>query len=74
MKSNKSVKFDQVFIHEFPIIMGDNPAVSRGAPLTIDWKPMTHDVLDIDIYEYLREPERRHRKRMIVSASKRAKM
>jgi len=70
----KSVRFDQVFIHEFPIIMGDNPAVSKGAPITIDWKPIAHDVLDLDIYEYLREPERRHRKRIIVSNSKRTKI
>jgi hypothetical protein len=70
----KSVKFDQVFIHEFPLIMGDNPAVSKGAPLTIDWQPIAHDVIDVDIYEYLRGPERRHRKRMILSTSRRAKM
>jgi hypothetical protein len=72
--NNSKVKFDQVFIHEFAIILGDNPAVSKGAPVTIGWKPVAHDVMDVDIYEYLREPERRHRKRIVLSAQRRAKM
>jgi len=72
--STTRVKFDQVFLHEFPLILGDNPAVSKGAPVTIDWKACSHDVMDLEIYEYLRAPERRHRRKFLLSASRRAKL
>ena len=34
-----SVKFDRIEVQSYPIIMGDNPAVSGGIPLTIGWEP-----------------------------------
>lgn len=39
---NLTVSFDRVIIREYPICLGNNPSVSRGPPLTIDWDPMTH--------------------------------
>lgn len=39
---NLAVSFDKVIIREYPICLGNNPSVSRGPPLTIDWDPMTH--------------------------------
>jgi len=39
---NLSVSFDRVVIREYPICLGNNPSVSRGPPLSIDWDPMTH--------------------------------
>ena len=68
------VRFDQVFVHEFPIILGDNPSVSKGAPLTIGWTAIRHDAMELDMYEYLRQPERRPtRKRLILSTNRRMK-
>ena len=73
--NNSKVRFDQVFIHEFPIILGDNPSVSKGAPLTLDWKALRHDAVELDMYEYLRAPERKdNRRRLILSNNRRMKM
>lgn len=48
----KSVRFSSVEIREYPIILGDNAAVSRGPPITIDWQYMTiHHFKTLDEYE-----------------------
>lgn len=57
-RSASGVKFDKVVVREFPVELGDNPAVSRGAPLTIDWEPINHIEYDLDIYEDNRKPRR----------------
>ena len=49
-KKEFRVKFDKVSFREYPICLGNNPSVSRGAPLTIDWEPMTH--VDFDLVEF----------------------
>lgn len=38
--TRRSVGFGNITIHEFPIIIGDNPAVCSGPPVTIDWAPV----------------------------------
>lgn len=70
----KKVCFDDVHIREYGFILGDNPAVSKGAPLQIDWDYHNEDVIDVDIFEHCRSPVRRHRKKIVLSARKRAKM
>ena len=40
----RSVAFGKIVITEFPIILGDNPAVTSGAPVTIDWVPQAERV------------------------------
>lgn len=52
------VSFDSIQIREYPIIMGANPAVSQGPPLTIDWEHQDEENWDVDEYEKTR-PERR---------------
>ena len=49
---HKHVCFGTVQIHEFPMILGDNP-YCQGAPLQLDWNPTHTETMDIDIYEYL---------------------
>ncbi|CAB9531746.1 expressed unknown protein [Seminavis robusta] len=68
MKSNNSedrrrrrVCFGDLEIHEFPLIMGDNPHCD-GAPLQLSWKPSNESVVDIDFYEYTRDPRRSKKK------------
>jgi hypothetical protein len=50
---------DTIVIYEFPIIIGDNPAVSSGCPVTIGWKPMSKDARNLEFFEYIRSEERR---------------
>jgi len=52
---NLSVSFTDVEVRSYPIILGDNPAVSAGPPLTIDWDPSHLAVCSVDDYEKTRE-------------------
>jgi hypothetical protein len=50
----KRVRFSVLQIRDYPMRVGDNPAVSKGVPITIDW---THDgevTVSIDDYEHSR--------------------
>jgi hypothetical protein len=47
----RRVCFGPLEILEFPIILGDNPAISSGAPLSMDWKPQWTRTINIDLYE-----------------------
>ncbi|KAL3916448.1 MAG: hypothetical protein SGILL_005173 [Bacillariaceae sp.] len=67
----KSVRFGRIVITEFPVILGDNPAVTSGAPVTIDWKPQGERNYSIHAYERCR-PIRRRRRRLLISVSNRA--
>mmetsp|Transcript_41114 Transcript_41114/g.63328 ORF Transcript_41114/g.63328 Transcript_41114/m.63328 type:complete len:164 (-) Transcript_41114:147-638(-) len=58
----RKVWFDSVEIKYYDIILGDNPAVSDGAPVTIDWKAHDEEVVDVDCYEVLRNSESSKRK------------
>lgn len=57
-ESSFSVSFDTVEVREYPIILGDNPAVSEGPPLTIDWDYDNVDEFGLDEYETTRPPRR----------------
>lgn len=46
-----TVRFDMVEIRCYPIILGDNPSVSCGPPLSIDWHPINTFTFQIDDYE-----------------------
>lgn len=64
---SKHVAFATIEIIEFPITLGDNPAVSSGPPLTIDWVPQQRTKFDLDVFEEYR-PERRHRRELPIDA------
>jgi len=69
------VLFDEIRIYEFPMILGDHPAVSSGCPVTIGWKPMKESVVDIDFYEYCRSSQRKPAtKKLLISVRRRANM
>ena len=44
-------------------ILGDNPAVSSGAPISIDWKHQDKEVVGVEYYEYLRHKTNPRRKK-----------
>ncbi|KAG7367145.1 hypothetical protein IV203_029815 [Nitzschia inconspicua] len=68
---SKQVVFSSVEIREYPYVLGDNPACSSGAPLSIDWKPQDMYTRDIEMFEYTRKDSRK-RKAPKVSVQKRA--
>lgn len=61
--TKKSVCWGTLTFFIFPIVLGDHPSVSEGAPLSLAWKHSTKNELAIDYYEYLRESHRPRRKR-----------
>jgi hypothetical protein len=70
--SSKEICWGDIVIFEFANILGDNPAVSEGAPLTIAWNHDSESVVAIEYYEYLRQSRpRRKRKELVVSSGAR---
>jgi hypothetical protein len=70
--TKKYVSWGDMVVYEFPSILGDNPAVSDGAPLTIGWNHENVSVTTIEYNEFLREKRpRRRRKDMILSSAQR---
>lgn len=70
--SGSSVCFGDLTIYEFKNMLGDNPAVSEGAPLTIGWKHESVDVVAVDYYEFMRNQRpRRRRKDLIIPSTSR---
>ena len=56
---DKNVSFSSVSIYEHPLICGDNPSVSEGVPLTIDWNAeSTRTFKSIEEYEENRQQTR----------------
>ena len=52
------VGFSRVEIKEYPICLGDNPAVSRGIPIAIGWDPFGTYEMGLEEYERSRPPRR----------------
>ncbi len=71
-KSSLSVSFHNVRIREYPMTVGDNPAVSSGLAVTMDWDPLEQgsQVMELDEYEDSR-PERRSMGQMRLPPSER---
>lgn len=63
VRPNRNVGFSHLDIRSYPVILGDNPSVSAGAPLAIDWKHFHTCMMNIDEYECGR-PTRRNKSEM----------
>ena len=57
--SRRKVGFGKITIREYPMIVGDNPSVRKGVPISIDWEHLSEDFLDVSQYEELRKDSRR---------------
>jgi hypothetical protein len=67
--STNEIVWGIITVFEFPNILGDNPAVSEGAPLTIDWKHNSRRTVGVEYYEFERiQRPRRSRKRLIMKS------
>lgn len=49
----KRVRFHEVQIHIHQVRLGDNPSVSSGPPITLDWEPSESISFDLDELEKL---------------------
>ena len=59
-KTPKTVQFSNLEIRTYPLTLGDNPSVSSGPPLTLDWNHETTHTFSVDAYEsQLAPPEDR---------------
>jgi hypothetical protein len=64
---DKSVRFESVSIRSYQQTLGDNPGVSYGPPISLDWDYEEHQNIDIDEYEFKRGFQRRTMRQMVVS-------
>jgi len=64
-----SVSFHEVRIREYPMTVGDNPAVSSGVAVTLDWDPIEEGsyCVPVDAYEES-HPDRRDSSQMRMPA------
>lgn len=70
--TEKRVEFSDLEIYEFLIQIGDNPSC-EGAPLCISDDCQKQRKLNIDDFEATRKA-RRHRKQLVLSATKRSRL
>jgi len=50
-KSSKKLKFGSVDIYTHDIVLGDNPSVSRGPPLTLNWHAIHFERCSVEDFE-----------------------
>jgi hypothetical protein len=70
--SSTKVCFDAVTIYEFPVAIGDNPAVREGCPIRLGDELLSKSKIDVESYEKERSPRHRHSKKLYVDVSERA--
>lgn len=69
----RRVSFQEIEILEFHYILGDNPAVSQGAPIALGNDLVRRNSTELDIYESSRG-KRKNRKKMVLPVQERAQM
>ena len=65
-RPRSSVAFGSIMIRSYSQTLGDNPSVSYGPPIQLDWDYEEHEPLEVDQYEDNRPP-RRSPRQMVLS-------
>jgi hypothetical protein len=57
----RSVKFGKIQIREYDVVVGDNPACSSGAPISLGWGyNKVQEQFPVEVYENFRSGQRCH--------------
>jgi hypothetical protein len=56
LQQKRSVQFQSIEILEFAYTVGDNPSVSSGVPLSMEWTPQMKTILPLCVFETHRPP------------------
>lgn len=51
VRKNLKVTFSQVKVRHYGLCVGDNPAVSLGVPITMDWTIVSEETTSVDSYD-----------------------
>ncbi|KAL7541358.1 hypothetical protein ACHAXR_011318 [Thalassiosira sp. AJA248-18] len=70
--NKKGVCFASVQVREYPVILGDNPSCTSGAPIALSWNHDLDSSISIDEWEGQRCIERRTKEEIRIPASVRA--
>jgi len=57
-KSKRKIHFGDVCVRDYEMILGDNPCVTYGPPVTIDWDYVEYNPIPVDEYEFQHFPRR----------------
>ena len=63
--AKRTVQFELVMIRCYDQCVGDNPAVSYGTPVSLDWGYEEMEPIDLDLYEATRGKRRNPRQMMM---------
>ncbi|KAL3915043.1 MAG: hypothetical protein SGARI_008280, partial [Bacillariaceae sp.] len=67
----KSVKFSTLSIREYPMVVGNNPGVTKGVPLSLGWDYSKEYSLALDPYERARRDHRRNMQNLAMDSTRR---
>jgi hypothetical protein len=56
--SSKNVSFGLILVREYDRVVGDNPTVRVGPPMSIGWEFVQKQGVPVDIYEKIKRPRR----------------
>mmetsp|Transcript_14631 Transcript_14631/g.40085 ORF Transcript_14631/g.40085 Transcript_14631/m.40085 type:complete len:253 (-) Transcript_14631:30-788(-) len=72
-ESRRSIKFAEVTLREYGMILGDHPGCRSGPPVTLEWDYVEYEPLSVDEYE-IHHSLRRPLRNLILQADTRKKM
>lgn len=52
--AEKKVRFGELTIAEYAVVIGDHPCVSSGLPIQLGWEVQKETVENVNMYEYFR--------------------
>ena len=67
-KPKKLVQFGSIEIRSYDICIGDNPSVSYGTPVSLDWTYQLCGQVAVDVYESSKPRQRRNLRQMMMNS------